>query len=538
MKFKSLWDIFSEENADNPPNTCIRPIILIIIFGFALRLFVCQYTYIINSDGTIYIHQARAIYYGLWPAVNSCSSVNYLSIYPILIAAIYPVLGNWVASAETVSIFFGTIVLIPLYLLAKRFFEAKISILITLIFALTPIFVTVSVYVARDPVYWFFLVLGLYLFTGQTGQKNFRGLFLSSICFILATWARIEGILYIVVSCLYLLLIKEEKKFKRLAIFLLPPAFLLFFFIVGQMIFNPCDINLYRLEDIPSRLHTLTSQYQGVRVHLQELISHPPEGIPSGFFDNTYTLFWFVALGTIMQNAIEAFFYPFFLIFIIGLMGRDTWVKIREEKNVRYFAIIAASAVVLLYLYVFAYWEMQNRWFALLIFPSFIFTGFGLEKIIPFLKSKFRLKEHLVLSLVVLAIMVSALPKNLSPKEVDKLIFKEIGESMARIEGNSQEIKVLTLGNSARWIAFYANLHFKGAPCPDKYNNYGEIVGKSYEQFVRNLRTRGIQYVVLEETKWPPCSFDFVDLLNGKDFIILGEWSHPDTGRVILLKLL
>jgi 4-amino-4-deoxy-L-arabinose transferase-like glycosyltransferase len=530
------WNI--DKDSSDSPYVHIRLVILVIILGFVLRLFAYQHTYIINNDGTIYIHQARAIYYGLWSAVNSCT-VNYLSLYPILVAATYGILGDWVASAEAVSIFFGTITLVPLYLLAKRFFEAKISILVTLIFALTPVFVTVSVWGARDPLYWFFSILGFYFFTGQMGRENSWGLFLSSISFILATFCRIEAIIYLVVSCLCLLTAKEEQKFRRLAFFLSPPLLLSLLLLV-QMIVNPSGINWHRLTDIPSRSLTSLSQYQEVREHLKELTSHPPDGIPSGFFDNARTLVWLIALGTIMNNTVEAFFYPFFLIFIIGLIGAGTWKRISEEQDVRYFAILAASAVVVSYVYVFAYWEIENRYLALLILPSFIFMGFGLEKIIPFLKSRFRLKGHVALSLVVLTIMVSALPKDLSPKEADKLIFKKIGETIARIEGNSREIEVLSLGDPARrWVSFYANLHFKGVPpCPDKYYDYEKIVGDSYEQFIQNLKARDIRYVVWEEKRWPRQGFDFMRHMNSKDFIRLGSWNHPDTGRIILLKLL
>jgi 4-amino-4-deoxy-L-arabinose transferase-like glycosyltransferase len=425
--------------------------------------------------------------------------------------------------------------LISLYLLTKRFFEARISILVTLIFALTPNFVTVSVWVVRDPLYWFFSVLGFYLFTGQMSRENSWGLFLSSISFIMATFCRIEAIIYLVVSCLCLLTAKEEQKFRRLAFFLSPPLLLSLLLLV-QMIVNPSGINWHRLTDIPSRSLTSLSQYQEVREHLKELTSHPPDGIPSRFFDNARTLVWFIALGTIMNNTVEAFFYPFFLIFIIGLIGAGTWKRIRKDQNVHYFAILAASAVVVSYVYVFAYWEIESRYLVLLVLPSFIFIGFGLEKITHFLKSRFRLKGHVALSLVVLAIMASALPKDLKSREVDKLVFKEIGETIARIEGNSREIEVLVLGGSRRWISFYANLRFKGAPCPDKYWDYRNIMGNSHDQFVQNLRARDIRYVVWEEKRWPRQGFDFMRHMDSKDFVRLGIWNHPDTGRIILFR--
>ena len=70
-------DVFSDKDASTYPYVHIRLVILVIILGFVLRLFACQYTYIINSHGDVYIHQAKAVYYGLWSAVNSCT-VNYI----------------------------------------------------------------------------------------------------------------------------------------------------------------------------------------------------------------------------------------------------------------------------------------------------------------------------------------------------------------------------------------------------------------------------------------------------------------------------
>jgi hypothetical protein len=104
----------------------LRISILIILLGFAIRLFSFHYTYIINPDGVLYIHQARAIYYGIKDAILTCS-MGYLSNYSILIVLAYKIFGDWVIAAKSVSLFFGTITLIPLYFLMKRFLHDKIA---------------------------------------------------------------------------------------------------------------------------------------------------------------------------------------------------------------------------------------------------------------------------------------------------------------------------------------------------------------------------------------------------------------------------
>jgi len=193
-----LKDFFSDNKY-----SYFRISILIILLGFAIRLFSFHYTYIINPDGVLYIHQARAIYYGIKDSILTCS-MSYLSNYSILIVLAYKIFGDWVAAAKSVSLFFGTITLIPLYFLLDRFFKKEITVLTTLVFALIPIFVAKSVDVVRDPIYWFFSVLGLYLFVSQIEKRNYLYLILSSLCFLMAAWARIEAILFVLASFIFM----------------------------------------------------------------------------------------------------------------------------------------------------------------------------------------------------------------------------------------------------------------------------------------------------------------------------------------------
>jgi len=74
-----------------------------------------------NNDGPVYIHQARALYYGLWQSINTCS-VDWLTPYSILIALAYPITGDWVNAAMAVNLIFGTLMIIP-----SLFFSASLS---------------------------------------------------------------------------------------------------------------------------------------------------------------------------------------------------------------------------------------------------------------------------------------------------------------------------------------------------------------------------------------------------------------------------
>ena len=508
-----------------------RLAILIIGLGFVIRLFCFHYTAIINPDGALYIHQARAIYYGMKDAVIAPHQLSYLSNYPVFIAVSYTIVKDWLIAAKSTSLFFGTLTLLPLYFLLKRFFDDKIGLLVLLIFALIPVFVDRSADVVKGPVFWFFSVLGLYLFVSQIDNKNNVYLLLSSLSFLMATWARVEAILFIIVSCFYLLAARQEMKFKKFIIFITPIAVFIMFIAISGLISNMPNLNIFRYKKI-----MFFNGYENLRAGLERLKDQPLGYVKPCYIEWVRHLVWFLALGILFTSMVETFFYPFFLVFIIGLVGIRE--RVNKDKRIPYFAFIAIGALVVLYVFILGRQTMPTRYLALFVLPSFIFIGFGLEKILFFLRSRFNLTESVTLSILCLLILACSLPKNLKPRETDKLVFKEIGELIADREGNDREILVATSKQSIRWISFYANLNYKGAPRPKQNYDLEKLIGKNYETFVKNIRKRGISYFLWEEKHWPKASASYIRKENSKDFVKIGTWSHPDTGKLILFKVM
>ncbi|MBW2078626.1 MAG: glycosyltransferase family 39 protein, partial [Deltaproteobacteria bacterium] len=421
-----------------------RFFILIVCIAFLIRLFSFVFTAIVNPDGVIYIHQARAIYYGLWDSILGCG-IGFLSNYPIFIVGAYAVVRDWVIAAKLVSLLFGTF-----YLLLREFFRNQIALLACLAFALIPVFVDKSVDLVRDPVYWFFLVFGLYFFVAQVGTRNRLYLILSNIFLLMAAWARIEAALFIPVAFLYLLFSGEERKAEKLAVFAAPIAAAAVLGIASVMIFNAGGDDLLRIHEIKARVSAPLIQFQNLRAQLSELMNQTPGSTVPGFLHKARNLAWLVALGTIVKYAVSAYFYPFFLLFLIGLAG--IWAKVRRDRRIRYLAVLSASALILLYLYVLQSWMMFNRLLALFILPSFILVGFGLERTIGFLQARFKVREYIAVTVVCILMLACALPKSLNPRETDKLVFKQIGQLIAEKEGNDKEIKVATALPLIRWI--------------------------------------------------------------------------------------
>jgi 4-amino-4-deoxy-L-arabinose transferase-like glycosyltransferase len=533
MASRSARTSFPAETRFRTDQGDIPALALILILGLAVRLFAWHQTAIMNSDGTVYIQQARAIYFGLWDAMTSCT-IRYPYISTFFIAAFYAVSGNWITAATAVSVFFGTLCLIPLFLLSRNFFPRGIASLITLIHAVNPMLVDGSVDIVRDPAYWFFAVLGLCLLTRPKGQTT-AGLLLSSLAFILATWTRIESFVFILIAPLYFMLDGQERPLHRILTFLSPIALLLLAGTGGQWLIHPERINLYRLMEIPDRATLAFSQYDQLRSTLREMILHPPPGLSLEFLNNLQSNVWFIGIGVIVQNTLETFFYPFVPLYFIGFGNLRR--RIAADRRVLYFVLVVPAAFLLLYLFVFIDWQMENRWLALALFPSFLFLGFGLERVIPWLQSKFNLKKGMVLTLIALLALSFTLPKDMKPRGEDKALYGDIGETIANLEGNTKKIEIMTVGVASRWILFYANLRFRGAPCPDEFYEYRGWIGHEYGPFVEAMKKRGMKYLVWEERSWPTDHFDFLQSPYERDFVRLGAWSHPDTGQIILFKL-
>jgi len=511
-----------------------REALFVILLGFAIRLFICQFTYIINPDGVLYIHQARALYYRQWESLTTCS-MSFLSIYPVIISWAYSIFNDWIIAAKSISVLFGSMTLIPVYLLFRRIFDDKISTLGTLVFALMPVFAIRSADVVRGPVYWFFSVLGIYFFVSRFYGSKFRlYLFLSCLSFLLASLARIEAMMFIALS-LFFLLIKDAKKIQSSAFFILP-SFIALFLILSSSIFLDLSISsIFRINEIQVKFSGPFIEHINLRAYLQDLSNQQHIETVKFFLHKARNLTWLIAIGTLFVYVVKVFFYPFFLLFLAGFMKLNG--KIKEIKPIFYLLILSVAALVVLYFHILQTWIISQRFMVLFVLPSFIFIGFGLKNLTNFLKARLSLSLPAALSLVCLLVLVFGLSKDLKPREADKLVFREIGEFIAKQEGNSKEIEIAASLHTIRWLSFYANLNYPGAPCPQPCSSFLAIVGDSYKCFIRNLHRNKFRYFLWEEKHWPNHTFNFIEQKKADDFSELRRWNHPDTGRMILFKL-
>lgn len=211
----------------------------------------------------------------------------------------------------------------------------------------------------------------------------------------------------------------------------------------------------------------------------------------------------------------------------------------KEDPRILYLALNSVFALVLLYIHLVQTWMVFYRFLALFLLPSFIFLGFGMEIIVRFFQIRLNLKPLAVLLTVSALIVLIPFPKNLKPNEMDKLVFKEIGQLIADMEGNDHEIGVAaaslwTMGH----VSFYANLKYEGAVCPLEHANIARMAGNNDDTLLSNLKKAGVKYFLWEERSWDKNRFDSLMRQTPKGLTVIGEWSHPDTGRLVLFRVI
>lgn len=512
------------------------PTFLVFGIGFLIRCVAMVNLHIINPDGVFYIYQAKAISSGQWNLLNDCA-LSYITLYPFLIALFQVAISQWVLSAQLVSLCFGSAMLIPLYLILRQFFNCQISQLTTFMFALIPVFVRYSVDAMRDPTYWFFFTAAIWVFLLHTrrgfGSKKSMGfLVLSSCLTLLAALTRIEAIILYPASCLYIILADGERKPIRLFGFIFPVLFLggagaLFAIHTGVDI-----LSLVRWDDIAGKFFAPVTEYQNLRDYVGALARMHRQTLLGEFLPNARSTIWLIALGTILNNALEAFFYLYVPFFAVGI---GVGIKqINRQSPVLYPVIILILSFFLLYAHVLQTWIMTYRFIVLLIIPSCVFAGFGIGKIIDLITRAFKLSEIKAVCIVAVFILVVGIAKNVKSIESDKAVYVQLGSKVGTLSNGSFPVGIAAKPSTAHlWVTFYTNAQSRGPVCHKSF----EVNPESIANLKSTMKSEGIHFFLWEESLWKNNVFGgkSSDFLN--DFEELGRWHHDDPGDLVLFRL-
>ena len=519
----------------------------ILLTGFAIRLFLFIQPYTINPDGVLYIQQAQAIAQHDFKAVTACG-LSFVSTYPLLIAVAHAFVNDWLFSARIISLIFGTLTLAPIFLTASLFFNRRISAVVCLVYAMIPTMVSRSVDVVRDPTCWFFVATGIYLvLAANREERPARLMVAGSIAFILAMLTRIEAGILLMATLLYLCTLRTSKRWNMIFFFLLPPFAISMVAGLTMLVSNRDIASYLRLKSLSHRLSSpievILGPYSMIRKALQGQIAATDNFTMQSFLFEARRGMWFLAIGTLLNRFLEAFFYPYALLALIGF--RRIGKEIRRTPQILYFLILYIAVLAVLYQNTFTSWVTEYRYLMMLIIPCLLLVGYGLEELTRLVSRIFHTEEKTAIIVMGLLVFCAALPKNTTFPQHDDELYKAAGEIIAHTETTGSKLNLSYTSVAAQpQVAFYANkdndtTFYKTNWRSVGYNKSLKSTFASANEFADHLRKESTPYFLWEDTFLPVCIKQLREqIFASNQFKELGRWQQKNGGEMHLFRVM
>jgi len=446
----------------------------LFLIAFLARILAFMQVPIINVDGIVYIQQARAIYYHQPQGIFA--SYEYLTNYAPLIALVYHFVGNWVLSAQIISLFFSLLVIIPFYFLAFNYWGENRACFLTFLYVVSPTFVGLSPDIIRGPEFWFFYVAGLWAFSVYLHEKHYFSLVIALFALFLAAWSRIEGIWPLfLVSGWFVFTRRHQKNWNRMVVTCGLFVVLCIVFLLLITSYLGIDFNnvIYsglsnRISFALSRVAFLNDSLRQMAVTSQVAVT-PQTAVLPNFFVHARHFLWLLAIGVTGHSILKVFSLPVIGLWLTGFFcSRKINVPVGGNQSlvsIRFISVLLVGSLLLLYAQIFLNWENSSRYCALIYFPSLLLLGNYLTPLVACINKRLRLRTSLVYLILALLVFSFSLPEILREGHGGKRVsMMNIGLALAEQREPGKTLKLLGTTKDMRYVHFYAHLLEPGAP--------------------------------------------------------------------------
>ncbi|WP_303721351.1 glycosyltransferase family 39 protein [Malonomonas rubra] len=404
---------------------------------------------VISNDGPRYINQTLQFIDGEFVAAFKRDS---LFLYPLLIAAFAKAGLDPVLTGELISAISSVLVLCPLYLLFKRIGTPTSAFWSCLVFAVMPVFNKFSVTVMRDPFFLFVVAWLVYLL-----WYAFERLY--PVCFLLCSFLtmllmtiRLEGILFLPIGLLLLLVTLVRSPAERIrtltcAGFYLAP--LLLILVAAGWYFAASAGESFRAAQVGNFVSGVAER--GIFFHhpavdasldaAQAVTGPMPENDFVQIVRENVAIIYLIGM---LRLLIANIWWPFFLVGMIGLV-----CSVEKKWGRTFLAVTIFTYLLMAYLHNLHLNFLDERY---LYIPTMFFCfwiGLGVECLVEMAGSLTR--KRVVCGVVSVLLIFSAVQsvKAMTPKE--GLSSMEAGQWLAA-QPSLQGLSLLANGEK---IPFY-----------------------------------------------------------------------------------
>jgi len=458
-----------------------RQILLLLIgISFGLRLYAILMAQGIAYDSAEYGFIARDFLKGHFIKGLSSPAPPF---YPFLISLFSLDTIHVEIAGRLISLFFGTLTIIPLFYLVKEAIGQKEAIFSALFYSFHPYLVTYSGMLLTEATYWGLLILSVYFFwTGlkkeRVGRMTLSGFFLG-----LAYLTRPEGIGYVFIYLIWIIVDGGLKK-KWLKRFILIGSLILtvFIFVIPYILY----------------IHQETGQWliskKAVETQSQFLKESVGEVDPLKSIEQNKPIKKNFGILRITQNIVK--YLPFVIYHYLRAYHFSLWLflffgLIRVKRKVTAYELFLAS-LVLFHLFSLSTFLPSTIRLSVPVIPlSLFWAGLGILEIKRYLeKIKISNPEKVIFLFILLVILIQ-LPQSLTPERRRRAEQKKVG---LWLKQNTPPDAII-MSNSPQ-ETFYADREFM--MLPQGISTPGDP-GKSYREIIYYAKTKGVRYILVNK---------------------------------------
>jgi len=476
--------------------------VLSVTLGVRLYLFENYYT--INNDGILYIEAARHFWAGAW---SEGLASFYPPLFPIMIAAAYPLTGDWELAGQFWPFVLGVLGLFPLFGLLRALYGPRVAQVALLFYGVSPYLARLSLHVRSEIPYIFFLLLALFLLQRGLDRGNSLSFFSMGVSSGLAYLIRSEGFGLIVVVILFLLY--RGWLYARLGkgVVQLAPLLLGFILLAAPYV-------LYLKQDTGSWLisrkagfilylglaeHDLgadqVTMKDSDRVSIVRLISSRPLTYAKKVFVDAFR-----SLGVYFE-AVHYSYLPFLFIGGFFFFRGRFWEK--DE--------FLLASIILFYMGTFSLLYVNRRYAVPLVPLSLGWVAAGYLAMERYCRTRWPGRGGVLTGFILALFLVGTLPKTLQAIGQEKLYLREAGSYLKAKAGNP-----IIVTTNAR-VAFYAQ-------------GQRTVVAEP-EGITRLLATQEADYLALDEKDFSALQ----DFLGHHGWKLDREFSDSKAERLFVL---
>ena len=423
----------------------------IVFVSVAVKILFAIVDPVVNVDGVLYIAAAKQIATKNFRAALEIYSMPF---YPLLIALMQGLVHDWVWAARLISLITMVFAIFPLYLITGELFSRRAALWSCLVFSLVPLPNEWAMDVIRDPAFLFCFAWAVYFCMRVITRKK------AIYCFPAAAFAwaaflfRIEGIvlfpLVFFMFVVFLIRGHSDWKFWLRAIGAwFVPSVLAGGVLVGTALLSD-TVSLNRLNEIGREVGNIgkldfLDNYRTLYTELKKLEGVPPFSTGNqNILTITRHYMAVIYMFGILEYMIRVLF-PIFLIPLILGLGYQ-W----EKKHG--FVMV----VVLIYLFMFYYSLIKRdfleiRFVFVPVFLIYPWVGYGLDRIWIKVRKSAHHKVPAILFLV--SFILIPLYKTGNSIFSQDAILREAGQWLAK----APEFADSRLATTDSRISFYAD---------------------------------------------------------------------------------